>query len=198
MSEKKKSTKRNVIEWAVLLGFIAILYTTSLGTLLQSRLQQAILCTGLIRPSVELVTEGQPDADYAVRLASLDGETFNLADYQGKTVFINIWATWCPPCLAEMPNIHSLYQNVASDDILFVMINVDDEPEAAVAFMERKDYTFPVYRLTHRLPPIYDSSVLPTTYVIAPNGKLITRHTGMGQYDTAEFKAFLRQLGSTS
>ncbi len=198
MSEKKKPAKRALIEWAALIGIVLLLFTTGAATAIQSRLQQAILWTGLIRPTVELATDSQPDADFSVRLTTLEGEPLSLAAFEGKTVFINVWATWCAPCLAEMPNIHSLYQQVASDAIVFVMINVDEEVDVVRQFVEQKGYTFPVYRLTHPLPAVYDSAVLPTTYVIAPNGKLVTKHVGMAQYDTDAFKAYLRQLSTSS
>ena len=198
MSEKKKPAKRALIEWAALIGIVLLLFTTGAATAIQSRLQQAILWTGLIRPTIELATDNQPDADLSVRLTTLEGEPLSLTAFEGKTVFINVWATWCAPCLAEMPNIHSLYQQVASDAIVFVMINVDEEVDVVRQFVEQKGYTFPVYRLTHPLPAVYDSAVLPTTYVIAPNGKLVTKHVGMAQYDTDAFKAYLRQLSASS
>ncbi|MCH8960296.1 MAG: TlpA family protein disulfide reductase [Bacteroidetes bacterium] len=198
MSEKKKPARRALIEWAALIGIVLLLFTTGAATAIQSRLQQAILWTGLIRPTIELATDNQPDADLSVRLTTLEGEPLSLTAFEGKTVFINVWATWCAPCLAEMPNIHSLYQQVASDAIVFVMINVDEEVDVVRQFVEQKGYTFPVYRLTHPLPAVYDSAVLPTTYVIAPNGKLVTKHVGMAQYDTDAFKAYLRQLSASS
>ncbi len=198
MSEKKKPARRALIEWAAMLGIILLLFTTGAATTIQSRLQQAILWTGLIRPTVEFATDNQPDADLSVRLATLEGESLSLTAFEGKTIFINMWAMWCAPCLAEMPNIHNLYQQVASDAIVFVMINVDEQLDVARQYVEQKNYTFPVYRLTHPLPAVYDSSVLPTTYIIAPNGKLVNKHVGMAQYDTAEFKAYLRQLSASS
>ena len=198
MSEKKKSSKRALIEFMALIGILVILTTTGIGTMVQSRLQQAILWLGLLQPTTELADDLQPDADLSVRLTTLDGEALSLTAFEGKTLFINVWASWCAPCLAEMPNIHSLYKEVASDDIVFVMINVDDNVDVARQFVERRGYTFPVYRLTHPLPAVYDSAVLPTTYVIAPNGKIVTKHAGMAQYDTDTFKAYLRRLSTSS
>ena len=198
MSKKKISTKRTLIEWAALIGLLLIISTTSIGTIVQSRLQQAILWLGLIRPTVELATDRQPNADLSVQLTTLDGDPISLMAFEGKTLFINVWATWCAPCLAEMPNIHRLYREVASDAIVFVMINVDEQLDVARQYVEQKNYTFPVYRLTHPLPAVYGSSVLPTTYIIAPNGKWVNKHVGMAQYDTAEFKAYLRQLSASS
>ncbi len=181
-----------------MIGFVLLLFTTGAATTIQSRLQQAILWTGLIRPTVELATDSQPDADLSVRLTTLEGESLSLTAFEGKTIFINMWATWCAPCLAEMPNIHSLYQQVASDAIVFVMISVDEDVDVVRQYVEQKGYSFPVYRLTHPMPAVYDSAVLPTTYVIAPNGKLVIKHVGMAQYDTDEFKAYLRQLSASS
>ena len=104
---------------------------------------------------------------------------------------MNMWATWCPPCIAEMPDIHELYKDVASEDIVFVMLSLDDDPQKAKDFIAQKKYTFPVYFLNSPLPKVYSSNSIPTTYVISPEGKIVSKNYGMANYNNSSFKKFL-------
>jgi thiol-disulfide isomerase/thioredoxin len=117
-----------------------------------------------------------------------------LEEFKGKTIFLNFWATWCPPCIAEMPNIQALYESVHSDSIEFVMVSLDEDHQKARDYLNRKEYNFPVYFLNGRKPGTYSSSVVPTTYVISPDGKIVTERRGMANYNTSGFKDFLRSF----
>ena len=76
------------------------------------------------------------------------GSVKSLLSYSGKILFINIWATWCPPCRAEMPGIQDLYNEFEnSSDIQFIMLSVDDDPNIAQKFIDNKNFTFPVNKL---------------------------------------------------
>ncbi|MTI87371.1 MAG: TlpA family protein disulfide reductase [Balneolaceae bacterium] len=197
--KKKKSTfsfKREAIEWGVILGIFGILYFTGLHTEVIGKLQSVFLYTGLISPDTELAEAPASPADYDMPLLSLDGERTTLEAFEGKTIFLNFWATWCPPCIAEMPNIQSLYEDIASEDIVFVMLSLDKDPQKARDFIARKDFTFPVYSLDGRRPIAYNSEVVPTTYVISPDGSIMLKHQGMANYDSREFRTFLHNISS--
>lgn len=189
--KKKKSLKRELTEWAVFLGFIGILFVTGWYKDLAAGMQRLVLSTGFVQASAQ--DQGTPAA-YNFRLQSLDGEILNFADLKGKTVFLNIWATWCPPCIAEMPDIHELYKNVHSDKIKFVMLSIDDDPQRTAKFIERKGYDFPVYIQTGALPQVYSSRSIPTTFVISPKGKIVVKHKGMAAYNTEKFKKLLTDI----
>ena len=110
-------------------------------------------------------------------------------------VFINIWATWCPPCVAEMPNINSLYNKIENkDDIVFLMISHDDEMKTARTWIKRKGFDFPVYKLASPLPDVFETGVVPSTFVVSPEGKIVVSKTGMANYDTKRFKKYLLKL----
>ncbi|MDB5262341.1 MAG: alkyl hydroperoxide reductase [Adhaeribacter sp.] len=117
---------------------------------------------------------------------------------KGKVIFMNFWATWCPPCIAEMPNIQSLYEKVKSENIAFVMVSLDDDPAKAQKFINRKKFTFPVYTPNGALPPVYAGQVIPTTFVISPDGRIVARKDGMADYDNQEFREFLQNMAQTS
>jgi peroxiredoxin len=139
-----------------------------------------------------------PAADYDFMLRSLDGETLTLESLKGKVIFMNFWATWCPPCLAEMPAIQDLYEKVKSDNIAFVLVSLDEDPAKAKKFIRRQGYTFPVYSPQGYTPPVYASgNVIPTTFVISPDGFIVARQEGMAQYDNMEFRHFLQKMAQT-
>lgn len=189
-TKKASKYRRELIEWAVLVTIGTLLYVTGLHTEVIGQIQRAVLATGIMQPEIE---ENAPKADYNLSLQALDGEYVSLADYKGKTIFINFWATWCPPCVAEMPDIESLYQKVGNE-VAFVMISLDKEPYKAKNFIDKKGFEMPVYFLASNLPKIYNPSSIPTTYVISPAGEIVVTRHGMAKYDTKDFIAFLRSL----
>ncbi len=195
--EKKKGgrLKREVIEIGVFLAIAGFIYAMGWHTEVIGTLQRGILATGIFRPDVTVDESEFVKAEYNMPLMTIDGNQTNLNEYEGKTIFLNFWATWCPPCIAEMPNIQKLYNDFQDDeDIVFVMLSLDEDPDKARAFMERKDFTMPVYFLTGRQPGVYNSTVVPTTFVISPDGYIVTEKRGMANYNTKSFREFLKSL----
>ena len=191
---KKSSGKKELVEWGILLSVIAILYATGLHVPVIGNLQRVLLWTGLMSPDTELSQSEYRTANYNLPLLSLTDESLLLEEFEDKTIFLNFWATWCPPCIAEMPNIQSLYEDVKSDSIEFVMVSLDEDHQRARDYLERKGYTFPVYFLNGRKPGTYNSTVVPTTYIISPDGEIVSERRGMANYNTSTFKDFLRSF----
>ena len=191
---KKKSIKREMIEIGVILGIGAILYFTGLHTEVLGGMQRLFLKIGLGEAQTEVIEEGQDRATYNFNLATLDGEVISFEDFKGKTIFLNIWATWCPPCIAEMPDIHELSRDMANEDIVFVMLSTDEDIDKVKKFIERKGFTFPVYRMVEQLPGVFWTQSIPTTFVISPEGKIVFKKLGISNYNTSEFKEYLLSL----
>lgn len=187
----KKSKKREIIEWSVLIAVAATLYFTGLHTEVIGQVQRIFLATGIITPDTEEASS-QP-ASYNFKLTDFEGNEVPFSEFQEKTVFLNFWATWCPPCIAEMPDIYDLYQKT-NKDVTFVMISLDDDQEKAKKFIARKEYDFPVYFLQSSLPSVYNPKSIPTTYVLSPDGNIVLERHGMAKYDTEEFREFLKGL----
>lgn len=199
MSEQKhsakKSLKRELIEWGLILGIPLALWLTGLHTEVLGRMQQVILWTGLIQPDIEVPAEERELAGYDLQLVAIDGARAGLRDFKGRVIFLNYWATWCPPCIAEMPNIQSLYEEYKDDErIEFVMVSLDEDRQKARDFIQRKEFSFPVYYLAGPRPKSLQSTVIPTTFVIGREGKIITSKRGMANYNTDRFKSFLDTL----
>lgn len=202
MSQKQKKDKtlaqkawQQFIEIGILAIIAGLLYWSGYHTEVIGTLQRGLLATGLLRPNTS-VNQTEPTlAAYNYELYTLDGQRTSLQEFKGKTVFLNFWATWCPPCIAEMPSINKLFNDLGEDeDIVFVMLSLDETPEIARSFMERKGYNLPVYFPASRRPGVYNSTAIPTTYVISPEGKIVLEKRGMANYNTSSFKEFLREL----
>lgn len=170
------------------------LYATGLHTEVIGRVQQLGLATGLFRRTASLPTAPVPKADYSLQLRTLDGNTVSLAQLQGKVIVLNLWATWCPPCVAEMPGLQKLYGKTQSDNIALVLLSVDENPEKVRRFIARRGFTMPIYTLASDLPAVFDTESIPTTFLIAPNGDIIDRHEGLGDYDNPQMLRFLQRL----
>ena len=206
---KNKNSKKTWVQYGLFAFMAIILYATGRHTDVIGFAQRGILATGLMNPDVEKIaklrqdnnlsnnetetTSDFPKADYNMKLIDKEGNTITLAAFKGKVIFLNIWATWCPPCVAEMPNIDKLHEEFGNE-VAFVMLSMDQDFEKAKAFDKRKGYDLPIYAQASNLPPMYQSSAIPTTYVIDAAGNLVLTHEGMADYDNTEFKEFLNSL----
>ena len=134
--------------------------------------------------------------DYNFKIKDLNGTVIDFKTFKGKTLFLNVWATWCGPCRVEMPSIQKLYDKINKDEIVFIMLAVDDRKnfDKVVTYVKEKEYTFPVYVPHEFLPDQLMVKTIPTTFVVNPQGKIATQETGTANYDTEEFKTFLEGL----
>ena len=207
MENKKISseTRKSLIQYGVIAVIAITLYATGLHTEVISFVQRGLLSTGILNPNVEKITETRNQdmengvlangtkADLNFQLINKQGNVISLSELQGKVIFMNLWATWCAPCLAEMPSIKKLHKEMG-DEVAFVMLSLDDDFEKAKAFDQQKGYNFPIYSLASGMPSMYDSSTIPTTYIIDAQGNLVLTHSGMADYNSDKFKKFLRSL----
>ncbi len=192
--EKKKKLKRSLIEWGIIITIGAILYITGLHTQVIGTIQGLILETGIIKPDIS--TEGSAKkADYRFTLVDSEGQSLTGEALKGKVVFMNFWATWCPPCVAEMPDIDDLHREMKKEkNIAFIMVSMDEDFQKAIEFVDKKNFDFKVYQFASSIPEVYSSRVIPTTYVLSPDGEIVVRKQGMAKYDSRSFRKFLRSL----
>ncbi|RZK19778.1 MAG: TlpA family protein disulfide reductase [Hymenobacter sp.] len=166
-----------------------------------STMQRGLLATGLwcaplpMRPAT-LPVRFASERTYplSLPLTTLDGRPANLSQFRGKVVLVNLWASWCPPCLAEMPGLQALYQKVDTAKVAFVLISLDENQNRARALLKRKQYTMPVFFPAAPLGAPFHTNSIPFTVVLTPQGRVADRHSGMADYDTPEFKAALEKL----
>ncbi|GAB2990007.1 hypothetical protein GCM10027284_03230 [Cyclobacterium sediminis] len=158
-------------------------------------IQSLVLSTGLIKPKVTLENKEKQAFDYTGQFLDVNGERLGLSQYKGKTIFINLWATWCPPCRAEMPHISDLYDKVkGKEDLKFLMIALDEDFNKSIKLVEEKEYSFPIVHAAYGLNPSLQSQAIPTTLVVSPEGEIVFYQEGMSNFNNQEFQDFLLSL----
>ncbi|MBO9617804.1 MAG: TlpA family protein disulfide reductase [Niabella sp.] len=115
------------------------------------------------------------------------GRTVALDALKGKKVFVNIWASWCPPCRAEMPSIQKLSKKTDKNKVAFVLLSVDDDPAAGAGFKKAQKIELPVFFPGEQLPPLFNVEGIPATFIFDEKGTLIKSMVGMENYDTQEY-----------
>lgn len=140
----------------------------------------------------EITVLGKINYDWALK--SLDGKDFNLRQARGKIIFINIWATWCAPCRAEMPSFQKLY-NKMKNKAVFIFAS-DEKAETISDFLKRNKYDLPayVYFQSPQFKPELFFLALPSTYIIDSRGQVIFREVGSADWSTQKTINFLRSL----
>lgn len=138
---------------------------------------------------VEDQTQLQP---FAYQLSDFNGNRNAIEIGTDKVTFISYWATWCPPCIAELPSISSLYADYGNQ-VNFILIT-NEEPEIVTRFLEKKGYDMPVFNPQMEAPnALYDRSI-PTNYIIDGNGKIVIKETGAADWNSEKVRGILDGL----
>lgn len=114
------------------------------------------------------------DDDYNVELKGINVPDSNLKNFKGKTLFLNFWGTWCPPCVKEWPSIQKLYET-KNNHMGFVLIAMQDDEQKVRQFLKKNNYSAPVYIATSPITENILPKVFPTTLLIAPSGQILKK-----------------------
>ena len=128
----------------------------------------------------------------AFSVQDVNGSILQLQNLKGKKVFVNLWASWCPPCKREMPSIAELYKSVDTSKVAFVMISLDDQFEKAKAFVRSAKLQLPIYYPSENLPTLFNVEGIPSTFIFNENVELVKRVDGGDEYNTDEYRALLK------
>ncbi len=174
--------------------FYGALIFVFLYTPTRSWILQQVLSTGLFNKKIDSKeTLKQPAKPFAFK--DMYGKDISSNDLKGKVVFINFWATWCPPCRAEMPSLQKLYDELKNDPgIVFLFMNEDENRQKALDFLAEKKYSMPFYTANGMIPEEIYSGTLPTTVVLDKEGKIVYQHEGIGNFNNDDFMKQLREL----
>jgi thiol-disulfide isomerase/thioredoxin len=177
---------------AAFFAFLGILFFTPIGK--EIRVYVAKLRVVFLNPSIEEVESQQTLSKHDLKWALVDskGKAVELASLNDKPLIVNYWATWCPPCIAEMPAFQSLY-NDYKDKVNFVFLTTD-EKKLVDEFISKKEYTLPVYYQVSQAPPKLRTSSLPTTYLIDQNGKILIDEVGASDWNGKRMRDLLDKL----
>jgi peroxiredoxin len=145
-------------------------------------------------PPTSRLQPGRPAPDFV--FPGLDGKMVRLADYKGKVVFLNIWATWCPPCREEMPSMENLYKELKGEDFEILAVSIDaSEAKAVAPFMKEFRLSFPVL-----LDPkgtaksLYGTTGVPESFIIDKKGRIEKIIIGPMDWATPDVVRFFRDL----
>jgi len=129
-------------------------------------------------------------------LPSTNGKLVSLSDYKGKWVFVNFWATWCGPCVMEMPMLSKLHSVMKGKKFEMIAINMEDiEPDQVKKFAQDNKIPFTVLLdKDSKTGKTYSVSSLPTTYVVTPAGDVYTRAEGVREWDSDEVVKYFKDL----
>ncbi len=131
-------------------------------------------------------------ADYNWEFKTAAGKTDLLSNYKGKVIFISLWATWCGPCIAEMPSVQNLY-NEMKEEVVFLVISNEDLPTVS-GFANSGKFNLPFISAEGEVPPSFVADVIPTTFIVDKTGKIVVKHVGASKWDDEGVKAFLKSL----
>lgn len=130
--------------------------------------------------------------EYRWQLVNSEGKPLDFRSQRGKVVLVNFWATWCPPCVAEMPSMQELYEDYG-DRVEFMFVARDDK-EKVESFVLKKDYTFPVYFERSSPPSELRSNSLPTTYLIDRSGSIRVQKVGAADWNSSRVRELIDTL----
>jgi peroxiredoxin len=150
-----------------------------------------------IKNSIEKNVEGELESteenvDKAISLEDMEGKNLNLEDYHGKVVFLNFWATWCKPCIAEMPAIDRMIAELDKEEYVFLAAS-DENMDKIRKFVEKHPHQF---KYVHLKTNVYKLglSVLPTTFIIDKQGEIVEKIIGAREWDSPESIQQLRGI----
>ncbi|MGJ1418333.1 TlpA family protein disulfide reductase [Sphingobacterium spiritivorum] len=146
---------------------------------------------GYTDSKTEIQALGKTDAVFK----NAKGEKIVLKDIRNKVIFINMWATWCPPCKKEMPSLNNLYNKLKSNpNIVFIMMDVDGKLKQSTSYIKEKGFSLPNYIVEGNLPEEFSTNSIPTTIIIDKSGKMVTKHIGGVDFDHPEMLPFIQNL----
>lgn len=143
-----------------------------------------------------VVALGAPAPDFT--FPSLAGPPISLSDHRGKVVLVNIWATWCPPCIEELPSLQNLYVKMKEKGQPFEILAVDIDAlgaEPVRKFVDRFKLTFPI-PLDPRgtIKKLYRTTGVPESFIVDPEGRLVEKVIGARKWDSPEVVSFIEQV----
>lgn len=180
-----KSKRNNIIFLVV----IALLIIPQTRQPLQILLHKGLALFG---PSVVNEDNRETLADYNWKLNDLNNNAMDFNNLKGEVVFVNLWATWCPPCIAEMPSLQKLY-NDYNGKIQFLLVSNEGE-EVINKFFAKNNYSFNSYKPVTEIPEKLKSRSIPRTFLIDKDGKIVIDKNGAADWNSQRVRRIIEDL----
>lgn len=189
VSIRRRTSRRKTQKQKLQLALALLLMVGGLGTILWMALESQPGYPAAPTPAT--MQAGEQAIDFT--LPSLDGTPVTLSDYQGQVVLVNLWATWCPPCRAEMPDLNAFYETYRDQGLTVLAVNQQERKETAQRFIESNNFSFPVLLdADGAMGNQYLARTLPMTFVIDENGRI--RHVQRGLITRRELDRYVVPL----
>ena len=187
MKEKEIQKDRRVNFQALVIIFLIVIL---FGILILLQMKDSFF----YQSSVPGLEKGLPAPNFS--LPDLDGQMVNLTDYKGRVVLLNIWATWCPPCVEEMPSMEKLYQELQGEGFEILAVSIDESgAQDVLPFMKKHKLSFPVLiDPKGTLKGLYQTTGVPESLIIDKDGILVEKVIGPRDWAVPEAIGFFRNL----
>lgn len=146
----------------------------------------------LISPKINESTEQTYVETYEWQLIDKDKKVLHFNELKGKVILINFWATWCPPCIAEMPNLQLLYDDY-KDEVEFLFVS-NESIEVINAFLDKNTYDFKVYKALTDYPNFFNIKSIPRTFLIDKEGNVVIDKTGAANWNSDSVRKVIDSL----
>lgn len=174
----------------VIVGFLATLVSILVAVVVLTLVMRRHRGSGLQPPPLPVGSW-----DYGMDLTDLDGAPVAPSRWSGKILVLNFWATWCAPCLREMPSLRRLMEQTGDLDVQFGFITRED-PAVVRPFVAKRSLDVPVYVLKGEPPECFKTRGIPATFVVGRSGGIAMQHVGAAAWDAESIVAFIRGLAS--
>ncbi|MCQ4139146.1 TlpA disulfide reductase family protein [Chryseobacterium sp. EO14] len=173
--------------WSTVI-MIAVLILLWVNPDAKAWVMRQMISTGLFNSKIEEKTEESSLVPPNFSLRTENGEITETSQLRGKVVFINFWASWCPPCRAEFPSVQKFYDAYKTNqNLVFLTVNLDDELILGKNYLQKEKFTIPFLVPSSSIPKELYSGSIPTTIVLDKTGKIRMHHSGMADYSKASF-----------
>lgn len=186
---KNKKKKSRIIDIAFFAIIAAILFTP-LGKPVKVWVNKIFAFS----PSVKAEENREMLTDFHWQFSDDNGTPFNLSDAKGKVIFLNYWATWCPPCIAEMPSIQKLYDQYKDNPEVVFIFATTDPKEKVNQFMNDNKYTLPAHYMHTGAPSQLESNTIPFTVLIAKDGSIVIKKKGSADWNSKKVRKTIDKL----
>lgn len=186
------SKKKSKISNLLFIALIALFLIPQTRLFVQVQLNKLKIGSNLFTPDALAPNDRVQLTPFEYRVRSLDGITVSSPIGKGKVTFISYWATWCGPCIAEMPGLEKLYADYGNTvNFLFI---TNEEIDKVQAFLEKKDLNIPAVTPLMQAPEALFEKSIPTNYIIDKKGKIVVKEQGAINWDTLEIRDLLDTL----
>lgn len=173
---------------------IVVMIVLGLGVFLQGRSVLAAPVESLVK-AAGLIPSAKPEPAVDFQLSNLDGDQVRLSEQRGKVVFLNFWATWCPPCLREMPEMEQLFQSFRQRPfVMWAVAMQEDREQVAPFFKKHRLHLMALLDVDGEVSAQYRIMGLPTTYIIDCSGHTVGRAVGPRQWNDETVRRLLTKL----